>query len=148
MSNPLEEVIDDRHTDKLYAPRMEALFHPSPDGSPSLSGQLSFFTQKWHFRDGQVFSQSDGPVIRHQFDALMSRRWELPDGSSLHTVEVLLLMERIFTTLALEHGNTPALPMITEGIENSNLDYQRRDNPDSLRTEDAGDAGQLYPSAD
>ena len=105
MTDPLIREIDPATGtfDKLYSPRIEAWFHPSPDGTPSLAGKIRFYAQWWHFRDNAAFAQSRGPQIEHEFDALMGRSWELPDGSTVTTATLLAGMEAVFRTLAAEH---------------------------------------------
>lgn len=111
--SPLVQVWDEENGvfDKLYAPRLEAFFRPSADGSPSLDGLMVFHTEKWHFRDNLVFAKSPGPRIEHNFNGLFERVWTLPDGTPVNTIEVILLMEQIFVELATESlAPPPPLP--------------------------------------
>lgn len=114
-TDPLTKVEDARHFDKLYALRMEGLFHPNPDGSPSARGEVVFYTEIWHFRDNVVFAKSPGPVFRHHFDTLMEREWPMPGGATISTPEILMALESVFRGLAVAMPppptDVPAPPM-------------------------------------
>lgn len=79
--------------DKLYVPRLEALFYPNADGSPSASGRLLLYTEWWYFRNSQVFSRSPGVRVEHSFDGLLEEEWETKNGTKINTLELLELME-------------------------------------------------------
>lgn len=74
-------IVDERHFDELFARRVELFTNPPPAGQPATSGRVVFHTVWLHYRDGVVFAESDGPRLAYDYDALLGRTWDVPDGN-------------------------------------------------------------------
>lgn len=105
MTNPLIIQRGPDLYDELFAIRVELVFQPNEDGSPSVGGQANFHTEWWHFYQGQRIATTQGPVLRIPNERLLARSFnEIP------VPELIASIKTAFIELAVEAGEAVGLP--------------------------------------